>query len=304
MPQLRERLFNIGIRKELGVIPSFPAIRHDYDLPVGYSTSRAGKDHIEVLEPHDHYVDHFSKSSSLRAAVTAQDAFADLPPIYEHLDGRLGKGVVRDVNARKAYLPPVTSSQRSCDSGRTKNGERDFTGHVVRYTPRDYEIFRRMPHGGQYPQALEVAEKIFRERLVELERQGGNIHEDSREWKDLRKATVPPYKDGRYPNKFRKMWPDHPVRTLPAHLGKDSYSHIHFDSKQARTISLREAARLQSFPDGFRFSGSMNSQLRQIGNAVPPLLAFAVASQLKRDLRRVGQSQRVDRRKRVFANAG
>ena len=62
-----------------------------------------------------------------------------------------------------------------------------------------------------------------------------------------------------------------------AHLGKDGYSHIHYDSRQARTISVREAARLQSFPDGFVFSGTMNPAFRQIGNAVPPLLAKALA---------------------------
>ncbi len=62
-----------------------------------------------------------------------------------------------------------------------------------------------------------------------------------------------------------------------AHLGKDSYSHIHYDSGQARVISVREAARLQSFPDGFRFAGTMNPALRQIGNAVPPLMALRLA---------------------------
>src|SRR5690606_13205244 len=82
-----------------------------------------------------------------------------------------------------------------------------------------------------------------------------------------------------------------PARTVPAHIGKDSYSHIHFDSDQARTISLREAARLQSFPDAFRFAGSMNSQLTQIGNAVPPLLAFAVAQTLSRHLLRNAERQ-------------
>jgi DNA (cytosine-5)-methyltransferase 1 len=66
-----------------------------------------------------------------------------------------------------------------------------------------------------------------------------------------------------------------------AHLGKDSYSHIHYDSEQARTISVREAARLQSFPDGFVFNGSMNSAFRQIGNAVPPLLAYQIGLTLK-----------------------
>jgi DNA (cytosine-5)-methyltransferase 1 len=139
-----------------------------------------------------------------------------------------------------------------------------------------------MPHGGMYPEAVATAKEIFRERLQLAEIAiGERIDEDSPLWKQLWAETVPPYRVDRYPNKFRKMWPNHPARTVPAHLGKDSYSHIHFDSEQARCISLREAARLQSFPDGFRFVGSMNSQLRQIGNAVPPLLAYAVAATLR-----------------------
>jgi DNA (cytosine-5)-methyltransferase 1 len=81
------------------------------------------------------------------------------------------------------------------------------------------------------------------------------------------------------------MWRDQPARTLMAHLGKDGYSHIHYDSRQARTISVREAARLQSFPVGFSFSGTMNPAFKQIGNAVPPLLANAVAKEMLKVLR-------------------
>src|SRR6185503_18510053 len=84
----------------------------------------------------------------------------------------------------------------------------------------------------------------------------------------LRKTYVPPYDPSKFPNKWRKMEPNLPARTLMAHLGKDSYSHIHYDSDQARTISVREAARLQSFPDGFVLRGTMNPALKQIGNAV------------------------------------
>nr|WP_306423357.1 DNA cytosine methyltransferase [Nostoc favosum] len=158
----------------------------------------------------------------------------------------------------------------------------EFTGHIIRYMPRDYEIFRRMPAGAMYPEALEIANQIFNEKITELERNSGKkIIEGSEDWQRIHKATVPPYKVHRYPNKFRKMWADQPARTVPAHIGKDSYSHIHFDSHQACGISLREAARLQSFPDAFQFVGSMNSQLTQIGNAVPPLLAYAVAKSLR-----------------------
>src|SRR5207248_9231099 len=105
----------------------------------------------------------------------------------------------------------------------------------------------------------------------------GTLREGTTVWNELRASIVPPYDPGKFPNKWRKMEPDLPARTLMAHLGKDSYSHIHYDSLQARTISVREAARLQSFPDGFLFSGTMNPAFRQIGNAVPPLMAAKLA---------------------------
>jgi DNA (cytosine-5)-methyltransferase 1 len=57
----------------------------------------------------------------------------------------------------------------------------------------------------------------------------------SAEYERLRDSIVPPYDAGKFPNKWRKMWRDQPARTLMAHLGKDSYSHIHYDSEQART---------------------------------------------------------------------
>ena len=64
---------------------------------------------------------------------------------------------------------------------------------------------------------------------------------------------------------------------VTAHLSRDTYSHIHYDSRQARAITVREAARIQSFPDGFEFQGNRGEQFQQIGNAVPPLLSRAIA---------------------------
>ncbi|NTE66168.1 DNA cytosine methyltransferase [Agrobacterium tumefaciens] len=283
VPQLRERMIIIGIRKELSTTPEFPLITHHCEIPGGYSTSRSGKGHLQVLPPFDHFVDHADALPVLSPGVTASEAFVDLPRIVSHLDGKKGKGNPRDIAQSFEYLNKDNSFTRSMRAWPHFEAGSTFTGHVIRYTPRDYETFKRMPEGGMYPEALATAQKIFSERLARLERKlKRKLSESDQEYKDLLAATVPPYKDNRYPNKFRKMWRDQPARTLPAHIGKDAYSHIHFDSEQARGISLREAARIQSFPDGFRLSGSMNTQLTQIGNAVPPLLAFAVASQLKK----------------------
>jgi DNA (cytosine-5)-methyltransferase 1 len=151
-----------------------------------------------------------------------------------------------------------------------------ISDHVIRSLPRDYKIFRAMQPGDQYPEAVAVAERLFKE---EAKRQ--RLSSQSQAYKALRKQFVPPYDPGKFPNKWRKMSASEPARTLMAHLGKDSYSHIHYDGQQARTISVREAARLQSFPDGFRFVGTMNPAFKQIGNAVPPLMAYALAQTIK-----------------------
>lgn len=78
-------------------------------------------------------------------------------------------------------------------------------------------------------------------------------------------------------HKYHVLKWNKPSNTIPAHLYKDGLRHIHPDPKQARTITVREAARLQSFDDDFEFTGSVTDQYKMVGNAVPPKFAKAIA---------------------------
>jgi DNA (cytosine-5)-methyltransferase 1 len=161
---------------------------------------------------------------------------------------------------------------------------------VIRYLPRDYPIFRMMKCDDQYPQAYQIAQALFQRRLVtRRQRQGIALEKGSEEYKKLLKETVPPYDPEKFPNKWWKLNPDRPSRTLTAHMGKDTYSHIHYDHYQGRVISVREAARLQSFPDGFQFAGAMNAAYTQIGNAVAPKQAFVLGEHVKHLLQKAAE---------------
>lgn len=85
-------------------------------------------------------------------------------------------------------------------------------------------------------------------------------------------------------HKYHVLRKDKPSNTIPAHLYKDGLRHIHPDSEQARTITVREAARLQTFDDDFEFSGGNGAKYKMIGNAVPPLFAKYIAKALNHTL--------------------
>ena len=93
-------------------------------------------------------------------------------------------------------------------------------------------------------------------------------------------------------NRYTVQEYDKPGRTVVAHLYKDGNLFIHPDYKQARTFTVREAARIQSFPDNFIFEGSRTDQFKQVGNAVPPLMAEAFAKAMKPFIKSIKQKEK------------
>jgi DNA (cytosine-5)-methyltransferase 1 len=277
VPQLRERLFLIAVDAGLDVVPQFPTPTHFVELPRGYEGSRAvALKHVTDECPYFSPIP--AHAAELPSSVSVDDALSDLPFISDHLRDMsiIRRRQVQDrLPYREGSVPSAYAKlMRGWEGFSTSN---DVSGNVVRLTARDFPIFGRMPRGADYPVALRIAQRI----LDEKSSQGAAPpRPGTARYKALEKATIPPYDAGKFPNKWWKLDPDAPSRTLTAHLGKDTYSHIHYDGRQKRMISVREAARLQSFPDGFEFAGAMNASFRQIGNAVPPLLALAVGKAL------------------------
>lgn len=296
VPQIRERLFIVAFANELETCPDFPAPIRNAQLPIGYEGSRRVA--LKYVDPESSRYHPVSQpSSALPAPVSAREALSDLPVIKEHLSDPsvIRKRKLKDLLPYRTALPAEPSYSHTMRTWEGFATEHASDGHLVRLTHRDFPIFSAMKPGDDYPKALRVAERLF---ALELKKRGlSKASAKSKAVLELRAAMVPPYDPGKFPNKWWKLDPEKPSRTLTAHMGKDTYSHIHFDSQQKRTVSVREAARLQSFPDGFVFAGAMNAAFRQIGNAVPPLLGLAVAARLREQLEEAARAARGKRKR-------
>ncbi len=162
----------------------------------------------------------------------------------------IGDLPVVDADSRNEALlydgPPTTLLARSLRKGLRGVESLLIRDHVTRAVrPDDAEIFSLMEPGDTY---LNVPERLRR------------------------------YRSDIFDDKYLRLSFDDLSRTITAHIAKDGYWYIH--PSEDRTLSIREAARIQTFPDRFRFAGRPTSRYQQIGNAVPPLLASAIASSL------------------------
>ena len=180
------------------------------------------------------------------------------------------KGLKKYVSVREAIgdLPPVEPGE---DASTTSY---DY--------PCNNAFLKRIGKAGIYPLMDHIARKhnaLDRERFAIMI----NNH-----WSfgQLRKE-MPQYEHEHarvFDNSYVVQWWDLPSKTILAHIHKDGFQFIHPDGDQTRSFTVREAARIQSFPDDFEFAGSRGEKYKQIGNAVPPLFAEALAKSIKKNL--------------------
>ena len=179
-------------------------------------------------------------------------------------------GRTQFVNVRQAIgdLPPVEPGD-------------DASAANFNY-PCDNDFLKRIGSPGIHPLMDHIAR-----RHNDLDRERFQVMIHNR-WSFGRlRREMPQYEHEHarvFDNSYVVQWWDLPSKTILAHIYKDGFQFIHPDESQRRTLTVREAARIQSFPDDFEFKGSRGEKYKQIGNAVPPLFAEALAKSIRKNL--------------------
>lgn len=259
IPQARHRMFIVGIRSDLNVRPG-------------------------VLKK--------------MAAPTVQETIGSLPSIRS--------GLSKEKDSATAWLSELRAIS-SMNVRRQLNGA-TYAGEVARALDFRNLIEVKSPRAvssARYPMrrpAHDVLRSLYDERLSVLTAHEARSHMAS----DLRRylyAATFAQKTGRSPkladfpesllpehrnvelgrsgkmfsDRFRVQLADHVSTTITSHISKDGHYFIHYDPAQCRSLTVREAARLQTFPDNYFFAGPRTAQYHQVGNAVPPQLAKQIA---------------------------
>lgn len=171
------------------------------------------------------------------------DLFSDLKPLKN------GEGTLNAVE----YVKPTTDYLKQT---KIRNGLDFVTQHIARpNNENDLEIYRIAVDEWNNGKRLNYA--TLPTRLIKH----NNLNS--------------------FTNRFQVVNGEGSSHTVVAHIAMDGHYYIHPDKKQNRSISIREAARIQSFPDDYFFEGSRTAAFKQIGNAVPPLMAEKIAEKIK-----------------------
>jgi DNA (cytosine-5)-methyltransferase 1 len=264
IPQKRHRIFIVGIRKGTGIkmnyltgsdsVTSVADVINDLPkLRSGFSRNFSG--------------DWSASIESLRKEPWFRSLAKSEPKMHQMLDSELRQlDKVQNNGCNVAKIGRLSKPKKLAEwYGKTNLPfvlNHECRNHMAADLQRYFfaacyaKVYNKSPKISDFPQQLWPAH-------ANVQNTGGKVIFDDR---------------------FRVQCENGPSTTVVSHISKDGHYYIHPDPRQCRSLTVREAARLQTFPDDYFFTGSRTAQFHQVGNAVPPYLAYQIAVALKKSL--------------------
>lgn len=263
IPQSRHRVILLGIRKDAG------ASRHDL-LPVTAAVSV--RQAIEDLPKLRSRLSRGDSIEAWREAVLAG-------PSYVAGWGRPSEQAVTELmrtSAQAAKWNSVGKPFAQKPGRKPKLGEQTELQRWV----HDRSLDGFCQHEARSHMDSDLARYLFAACFAQSEKYSPRLDifppkllpKHNNVTKEREATEAIPFKD-----RFRVQCARDPATTIVSHIAKDGHYYIHYDPTQCRSLTVREAARLQTFPDNYFFAGNRTEQYTQVGNAVPPLLAHKLA---------------------------
>ena len=274
IPQARHRVILLGVREDIspetGKTPLLkpsnenPTVQQAIsDLPQLRSRLSKGKDTTENWREAIQNLNNSTLNKLINDPLTSRDICKNLSQRIKNIQyspGSTGadKGLLKESTVFDTLLPK---------SLKTWYRDPRLGKYVVNHTSRGHIVgdLHRYLYYSTYAQMIGTSPTA----------------------KNLPKALWPGHKNfssGKFADRFRVQLSEKPGTTVTSHISKDGHYFIHYDPSQCRSLTVREAARIQTFPDNYYFVGSRTEQYVQVGNAVPPYLAKQLATVISKIL--------------------
>jgi DNA (cytosine-5)-methyltransferase 1 len=226
--------------------------------------------------------------------VPIQKAISDLPRVRSGLskeedNGELWLSAIRALASSTALTePPVCPALRRAIRATLRNmrsglnrGSEFVNGNpdpkFARNWLRDARLNGFCNHATRGHIREDLHRYLFAAQFARLEKQSPSLEHFPISLLPNHENVAKAIEGAMFNDRFRVQFRGRPSTTVTSHISKDGHYFIHYDPTQCRSLTVREAARLQTFPDNYFFEGPRTSQYQQVGNAVPPLLARQIA---------------------------
>lgn len=258
IPQARHRVILFGVRADINAIP--PQLKKSSLVSIDEVINELPKIRSKLSKEIDsdfnwsiNIKSHIAKLTAELNGIDPKDALAEyLAGLSKQFDGELGLGGLRNM---------VPSNE--IENKYLANWFHDKYLHVIlNHESRGHMStdLRRYLYASSFAKIYGISPKGPTDfKLKSLKPQ----HEN--------------WETGKFSDRFRVQLSGKPATTITSHISKDGHYFIHPDPTQCRSLTVREAARIQTFPDNYFFQGTRTEQFHQVGNAVPPLLARKIA---------------------------